>query len=184
MARRSPLRKVSISSRSRRASSATPSSNPRSSSAAAYLESVSFFLIDFGAAMTINAKQFSSQVVIPTLQMLDEQAGIPYTDIAYYLVMGTIANESLLGTWLVQEGGPALGLGQIEPATLTSLIVKLTPQESAALTTIASPATPAHNVVANLPYAVALVFLLAQRTRATASASDHRGNLCLLQTVL
>jgi len=121
---------------------------------------VSFlFLIDFGAAMTINAKQFSSQVVIPTLQMLDEQAGIPYTDIAYYLVMGTIANESLLGTWLVQEGGPALGLGQIEPATLTSLIVKLTPQESAALTTIASPATPAHNVVANLPYAVALVRL-------------------------
>jgi len=109
--------------------------------------------------MTINAKQFSTQVVIPTLQMLDQQASIPYTDIAYYLVMGTIANESLLGTWLVQEGGPALGLGQIEPATLTSLIARLTRQEATALTTIASPATPAHNVVANLPYAVALVRL-------------------------
>ena len=55
--------------------------------------------------MAINAKQFSTQIVIPTLQILDQQAGIPYTDIAYYLVMGTIANESLLGTWLVQEGG-------------------------------------------------------------------------------
>ena len=70
--------------------------------------------------MTINAHQFSTQIVIPTLQMLDQKAGIPYTDITYYLVMGTIANESLLGTWLVQEGGPALGLGQIEPATLTN----------------------------------------------------------------
>jgi hypothetical protein len=29
--------------------------------------------------MTINAKQFSTQIVIPTLQMLDQQAGIPYT---------------------------------------------------------------------------------------------------------
>jgi hypothetical protein len=35
---------------------------------------------------------FSTQIVIPTLQMLDQKAGIPYTDITYYLVMGTIAN--------------------------------------------------------------------------------------------
>jgi hypothetical protein len=109
--------------------------------------------------MTINAHQFSTQIVIPTLQMLDQKAGIPYTDITYYLVMGTIANESLLGTWLVQEGGPALGLGQIEPATLTSLIAKLTAKETAALSTIATPASSTHNVVANLPYAVALVRL-------------------------
>src|ERR1700751_4672487 len=109
--------------------------------------------------MTINAHQFSTQIVIPTLQMLDQKAGIPYTDIIYYLVMGTIANESLLGTWLVQEGGPALGLGQIEPATLTSLIAKLTAKETAALSTIATPASPTHTVVANLPYAVALVRL-------------------------
>jgi hypothetical protein len=55
------------------------------------------------------ASIFSTQIVIPTLQMLDQKAGIPYTDITYYLVMGTIANESLLGTWLVQEGGRRLG---------------------------------------------------------------------------
>jgi hypothetical protein len=109
--------------------------------------------------MTINANQFSTQVVIPTLQMLSLQAGIPYTDIASYLVMGTIANESLLGTWLVQENGPALGIGQVEPATLSSLIARLTAREAAALATVATPAAPAHNVVANLPYAVALVRL-------------------------
>jgi hypothetical protein len=117
------------------------------------------YFCDFGTAMTINARQFSNQVVIPTLQMLDQRAGIPYTDIAYYLVMGTIANESLLGTWLVQEGGPALGLGQIQPASLTSLLARLTQREATALATITTPATPEHNVVANLPYSVALVRL-------------------------
>ena len=85
---------------------------------------------------------FSTQIVIPTLQMLDQKAGIPYTDITYYLVMGTIANESLLGTFLVQESGPALGVGQIEPATLTGLLARLSAKEKAALASLATPATP------------------------------------------
>jgi len=109
--------------------------------------------------VTINAAQFSAQIVIPTLELLEQQAGIPYADTAYYLVMGTIAQESLMGTWLVQEGGDALGLGQIEPATLNGLVASLSVKETAALATLATPATPAHNVVGNLPYAVALVRL-------------------------
>ena len=60
--------------------------------------------------MTINAGQFSAQIVVPTLQMLAKDAAIPYTDTAYYLIMGTIAQESLMGTWLVQQAGPALGI--------------------------------------------------------------------------
>jgi len=109
--------------------------------------------------MTINAAQFSAQVVIPTLQLLDSQAGIPYSDTAYCLVMGTIAQESLLGTWLVQQNGSALGLGQIEPATLEGLVAALSPQEAAALATLATPASPAHNAVSNLAYSTALVRL-------------------------
>lgn len=109
--------------------------------------------------MTINAAQFCAQIVVPTLQMLDREAGIPYSDTACYLVMGTIAQESLLGTWLVQMSGPALGLGQIEPGTLDGLIAGLSPKEAAALATIASPASPAHNVVSNLAYAVAVTRL-------------------------
>lgn len=110
--------------------------------------------------MTINASQFAKQIVIPTLQVLEQQAGIPYSEVAYYLVMGTIANESLLGTFLVQEQGPALGIGQIEPESLTSLMGRLSNKEATVLASLGSLAmTPAHNVVGNLPYAVALVRL-------------------------
>jgi hypothetical protein len=109
--------------------------------------------------MTINAAQFSAQIVIPTLETLSQQAGVPYSDVAYCLVMGTIAQESLLGTWLVQENGPALGIGQIEPASLHRLISSLSAREAAALDSLATPATPEHNVVGNLPYAVAITRL-------------------------
>lgn len=109
--------------------------------------------------MTINAAQFSAQIVTPTLEMLAQQAGVPYSTTAFNLVMGTIAQESLMGTWLVQQDGGALGVGQIEPATLTGLVASLSAAEAAALATLATPATPAHNVVGNLPYAVALVRL-------------------------
>jgi hypothetical protein len=109
--------------------------------------------------VTINAAQFGTQIVSPTLETLAQQASIPYSATAYNLVLGTIAQESLMGTWLVQEGGPALGIGQIEPATLNSLIGSLSAPEAAALARLATPASPAHNVVGNLPYAVALVRL-------------------------
>jgi hypothetical protein len=109
--------------------------------------------------MTINAKQFADEVVIPTLELLDQHAGVPYSDTAFRLVMGTIAQESMLGTWLVQEDGPALGIGQIEPASLHSLLARLTGREQMALASLATPALPEHDVVANLPYAVAVVRL-------------------------
>ena len=109
--------------------------------------------------MTINAAQFSAQIVIPTLLTLDQVGKVPYSGVAYHLVMGTIAQESLLGTWLVQEDGPALGLGQIEPTTLNDLIASLDAPEAAALSMFAMGTTPAHNVVNSLPYAVAIVRL-------------------------
>jgi hypothetical protein len=73
--------------------------------------------------------------------------------------MGTIAQESLLGTWLVQEDGPALGLGEVEPATLGDLLASLNANESAALAMFAMPTTPEHNVVGSLPYSVAITRL-------------------------
>lgn len=109
--------------------------------------------------MTINPQQFANQIVIPTLQMLEQQAGIPFSDTAFHLVMGTIAQESLMGTYIVQAMGPALGIGQIEPASLATVLAALTPQEEAALATLATPASPAHDLVGNLPYAVAITRL-------------------------
>lgn len=109
--------------------------------------------------MTINAAQFSAQIVIPTLLTLEQVGKVPYSTVAYHLVIGTVAQESLLGTWLVQEDGPALGLGQIEPATLDGLIASLSVAEAAALAMFAMPTTSAHNVVGSLPYAVAITRL-------------------------
>lgn len=109
--------------------------------------------------MTINASQFSAQIVIPTLLTLDQVGKVPYSTVAYHLVTGTIAQESLLGTWLVQEDGPALGLGQIEPPALDDLISSLGANEAAALAMFAMPTTPEHNAVGSLPYAVAITRL-------------------------
>jgi hypothetical protein len=109
--------------------------------------------------MTINAGQFAAQIVIPTLELLDREAGIAYSELYFHLVIGTIAQESLLGTFLVQTSGPALGIGQIEPQSLTDLIASLGEREAGVLATLATPAPPAHNVVGNLPYAVAVTRL-------------------------
>jgi hypothetical protein len=122
--------------------------------------------------MTINPQQFADQVVIPTLQMLEQQAGIPFSDTAFHLIMGTIAQESLMGTYLVQQMGPALGIGQIEPDSLATVLAALNTNEKAALATIATPASPAHNVVANLPYAVAIMRLFYWKVPAPLPAQD------------
>jgi hypothetical protein len=109
--------------------------------------------------MSFNPVQFADLIVVPTLQTLDSVAGIPYTKTAFDLVMGTLAQESLLGTWLVQQNGDALGIGQIEPASLSGLVASLTPAESRALAMWAMPGIPSVNVVTSLPYAVAITRL-------------------------
>jgi hypothetical protein len=87
-------------------------------------------------------------VVIPILRLLEQQAVIPYSGRGFHLVMGTIAQESLMCTYLVQQMDPALGIGQIEPNSLALLVAALNPKEAAALASVATPASPAHNVVA------------------------------------
>ena len=63
----------------------------------------------------IHQEQLRELIVIPTLKALDEF--IPYSDNAVELLMMTQAHESNGGYFLKQEGGPALGIYQMEPAT-------------------------------------------------------------------
>lgn len=51
-------------------------------------------------------------VIRPTLTKI----GL-YSDAAVQLMAGTIAQESLCGLYLKQDGGPALGITMVEPAT-------------------------------------------------------------------
>lgn len=65
--------------------------------------------------MPINATQLRTLVVKPVLAALD----LPNPDIMENLIMGTAAHESHLGDYIEQVGGgPALGIFQMEPATL------------------------------------------------------------------
>lgn len=60
----------------------------------------------------IEPRQLLNHVVRPTLAQLEIDG-----DTAEKLVMGTIAHESKLGTYLKQIQGPALGICQMEPPT-------------------------------------------------------------------
>jgi len=63
--------------------------------------------------MSIDADQLRRHVIRPTLKHLNQ-----YSKAAENLLMGTAAQESHLGTYLLQlDGGPAKGIFQMEPAT-------------------------------------------------------------------
>lgn len=62
--------------------------------------------------MTINVKQLKEYIIEPALFKL----GL-YSESAVNLLLGTCAQESLMGTYLKQINGPALGIYQIEPLT-------------------------------------------------------------------
>jgi hypothetical protein len=106
--------------------------------------------------VSFNPYQFGQHIVVPVLQLL-EKAGIPYSETAFNQVMGTIAQESLLGTFLVQNGGPALGIGQLEPNSQITLLNSLTQEEVVVLDMLSNSSSPINNIIGNLPYAVAMV---------------------------
>ena len=60
--------------------------------------------------MGINAKDLITKIIQPALTRVNM-----YSDAAAQLLAGTAAQESGMGTYLVQVEGPALGLFQMEP---------------------------------------------------------------------
>lgn len=104
--------------------------------------------------MSILGSDCSTQVVIPALQML-ARAGIPYSKTAHDLIMGTFAQESLLGTYLVQQSGPGIGLGMATPSLVPGVIAKLSPAQQAVLKSVAQNGDISNTtqIVTNLVYA-------------------------------
>ncbi len=105
--------------------------------------------------MSIVASDFRHLVIDPALAAL-APAGIPVTKTAADLLMATAAVETMLGTYLTQVNGPALGVFQIEPASLSSLLVRLTTAETAALVGISTPQPIAAQLDTNLVLAAAI----------------------------
>ena len=68
----------------------------------------------------IDALQLRHEIIRPTLKHLDSV--IPYSMAAENLLMGTCAQESRMGQFLVQlDNGPAKGIFQMEPATFQDI---------------------------------------------------------------
>jgi len=66
--------------------------------------------------MPIDALQLRHEIIRPVLKHLDPV--IPYSMAAENLLMGTCAQESRMGQFLVQlDNGPAKGVFQMEPDT-------------------------------------------------------------------
>jgi hypothetical protein len=123
--------------------------------------------------VTINAANFYSQVIVPTLEVLENVAGMPLTAFKMCLNMATCAQEGALGTWLVQTGGDAISPYQFEPSSLDDVISNLTAPQSAALATMSwpSPAQPKDQIITNLRYACACCeFYYLQRNTITSPA--------------
>ena len=64
----------------------------------------------------IDAKQLQDFVIIPTLDVLQMKS-----DAAINLLLGTCAQESAMGEYLVQIKGPAQGIFQMEPTTFRDI---------------------------------------------------------------
>lgn len=68
----------------------------------------------------INAKQLRDLIVTPTLMTMGAQYASYH---AVELLMGTAAQESLMGHYLHQlDGGPAVGIYQMEPETYLDIL--------------------------------------------------------------
>lgn len=70
--------------------------------------------------MSFDKEQFRN-LVRDTLNHIDEF--IPFSEDAVELLMLTCAQESLLGKYIEQVNGPAIGIFQIEPATHQDLVL-------------------------------------------------------------
>jgi hypothetical protein len=107
------------------------------------------------AQMSVVASDFRSLVIDPALAAL-APAGIPVTKTAADLLMATAAVETLLGTWLNQVNGPAIGVFQIEPNSLSDLILRLTASQASALVGISTPQPISDQLDTNLALAAAI----------------------------
>lgn len=109
--------------------------------------------------MGIDAYQFRTLIVRSVLDRLDGY-GVPYSQCAENLLMGTAAQESRLGTFLVQQGGgPALGVFQMEPAThddLQANYLRYQPRLDVAVNSLVVGVATAPQMVWNLRYACAM----------------------------
>ena len=107
----------------------------------------------------IKPEHLREEVIKPTLMALSAFNPKLGADPAVELLMGTAATESDMGYNLVREGGPALGIYQIESATHEDIKRYLNRPDNANLLAIVrgmAPDMSDGDLVGNLYYATAI----------------------------
>jgi hypothetical protein len=101
-------------------------------------------------------------IIRPTLVYLEL-----WSDVAEELLLATAAHESLLGHYLVQVNGPALGLYQIEPATHDDVwqnYLKFRNKLSKKVVQLQTPSiNPKNQLVYNFAYSTAIARIIYYR---------------------
>lgn len=108
--------------------------------------------------MAMDSKQLK-ELIIETLLEVDEYLGkdnIMYSEASVYLLLGTAAHESLLGTFLRQKRGPAIGIFQMEPYTYKDIYERISTGLRGALRHVSCTSLRSdHNTMEyNLKYAI------------------------------
>ena len=125
----------------------------------------------------MDCQQLRLRVIRPVLQDLHL-----WSQSAENLLLGTAAQESLLGYYLCQKRGPALGIFQMEPATHKDIWERFMPSRSQTLRRKVQALArarwaglrypPAQEMVVNLAYATALARLHYLRVPSPLPAAD------------
>ncbi|WP_422444221.1 hypothetical protein [Endozoicomonas sp. ALB091] len=115
-------------------------------------------------------------VIKPTLLHLGM-----HSESAVNLLLGTVAHESKMGAFLKQVGGPALGIYQIEPATLEDVYKNYLSYRPSLLKDIealrAEGMTRDQSLINNLAYATAIARLVYRRVPEPLPAHDDIAGL-------
>jgi len=125
--------------------------------------------------MPINTNQLREYIIKPVLNDLDL-----YSRSATNLLLGTAAQESKMGTYLHQIGGPALGIYQMEPSTNLDIhgnYLSFNHELDTRVDQLCIPSLDIHqNLIYNLGYATAMARLHYYRiTEALPDADDVEG---------
>ncbi len=118
----------------------------------------------------IDREQFKEYIVKPTLRQL--QPHIPYSEEAVELLVATATAESLRGTYVVQKGGPALGVYQMEPATHSDIWNNFLAYKDELYELLEDEYTDELDLTANLRYATIMARLHYYRVKEPLPAAD------------
>lgn len=119
--------------------------------------------------MTITPSHFSHYIIEPALDWCLQLGAVPAPPFMDTLMLATAAIETGIGRWLHQVRGPALGVFQVEPATLDDLLtnyIKPAKRFNRLMQAVSLPSAAPHDqIIFDLRYAAVITRLYYYRVK-------------------